>query len=108
MSNTFTNYKAKNVGTTPVVMVTAAAATQTTAIGLSLANTSLSPISVSGYVTNAGVNYYFINGATVAPGGCLNLFGGDGKLTLITGDAFTVVSSTASSFDAILSVLQIQ
>jgi hypothetical protein len=107
MANLFTRYTAKNIGTSASTLVTAASATQTTCIGLSVANTSTSPITVSVYITANAVNYYIINGMTIAPGGALNLFGGDGKLVLNTGDAFNVVSSAASSADAILSVLQI-
>jgi hypothetical protein len=107
MANTFTRYVAKSVGTTPVVLVTAASSTQTTAIGLTLANTTNSPITVSAYITASATNYYLINNATVPVGGSLALFGSDGKVVLNTGDAFTVVSSAASSADAVLSVLQI-
>ena len=107
MANTFTRYTAKSVGTTPIILVTPAASTQTTAIGLTLANTSTSPISVSVYVATSGVNYYIVNGATVPVGGSLALFGSDGKLVLNTGDALTVISSASASLDAILIVLQI-
>ena len=107
MANTFTRYTSKSVGTTPVVLVTAASATQTTAVGLTLSNTTTSPVIVDVYVTASAVNYYLVKAATVGVGGSLALFGADGKLVLNTGDAFTVVSSAASSVDAILSVLQI-
>ena len=107
MANTFTRYVSKNVGTTPVVLVTAASATQTTLIGLTLANTSASPITVSVYVTASATNYYLVNNATIPVGGSLALFGADGKLVLNTGDAFTVVSSAANSADVIVSALQI-
>ena len=107
MANTFTRYVAKNVGTTPVVLVTASAATQTTAIGLTLSNTTSSPITVSVYITASATNYYVINNAVVPVGSSLALFGADGKIVLNTGDAFTVVSSAATSADAILSCLQI-
>ena len=107
MANTFTRYTSKSVGTTPVVLVTAGSATQTTCIGLTLSNTTSSPITASVYVTASATNYYIVNSATIPVGGSLALFGGDGKLVLNTGDAFTVVSGTASSLDVILSVLQI-
>jgi hypothetical protein len=107
MANTFTRYVAKNVGTSASSLVTAGAATQTTVIGLSVANTSTSPINVSVFVTASGTDYYIVNNATIAVGGALALFGGDGKLVLNTGDVFKVVSSAANSADAILSVLQI-
>lgn len=106
-TNTFTRYTAKNVGTTPVVLVTAAASTQTTVIGLTAANTTTAPITVDAYVTASSVNYYVVKGATVPVGSSLALFGADGKIVLNTGDAFTVVASSASSADVILSCLQI-
>lgn len=107
MANTFTRYVAKNVGTTGNTLVTAAAATQTTVIGLSLSNTTTSPITANVYVVNSTVSYFILQNATVPVGGALYLFGGDGKLVMNTGDAFTVQTSTVNSADAILSVLQI-
>lgn len=106
-TNTFTRYTANNIGTTASTLVTAAASTQTTVIGLSVSNTSAAPITVDVFITASAVNYYIIKGATIAVGGALALFGSDGKLVLNTGDAFKVVSSAATSADAILSVLQI-
>ena len=107
MANTFTRYTAKAAGTTPVVLVTAASSTQTTVIGASLANITTSPITASMYVTASSNNYYIVKDATIPVGGSLTLFGADGKLVLNTGDALTVVSSTASSLDVITSALQI-
>lgn len=107
MANTFTRYVTKNISTTGNVMVTANAATQTTVIGLSISNTSVSPITANVYITASAVNYYIVNGATIPVGGALALFGGDGKLVLNTGDAFTVQTSANVAADAILSVLQI-
>jgi hypothetical protein len=106
-TNTFTRYVNKNVGTSPVVMVTAASSTQTTVIGLTLANTTSSPITASVYVTASAINYYIVNNATIPVGGSLALFGADGKLVLNTGDAFTVSASVATAMDAVLSCLQI-
>jgi hypothetical protein len=106
-TNTFTRYVAKNVGTSASTLVTAASATQTTVIGLTVANTTVSPITISVYVTASATNYYIVNNATIPVGGSLALFGADGKLVLNTGDAFNVISSAASSADAILSCLQI-
>ena len=106
-TNTFTRYVAKNVGTSASTLVTAASSTQTTVIGLTVANTTVSPITVSVYITASATNYYVVNNATIPVGGSLALFGADGKLVLNTGDAFNVISSAASSADAVLSCLQI-
>jgi hypothetical protein len=107
MANTFTRYINRNVGTSPVTMVTAASSTQTTVIGLTASNTTSSPITVDVYLVVSAANYYLVKSATVPVGGSLALFGADGKLVLNTGDAFTVVASAATSADFILSVLQI-
>ena len=107
MANTFTRYINRAVGTSPVTMVTASAATQTTVIGLTASNTTTSPITVDVYLVVSAANYDLVKGATVPVGGSLALFGSDGKLVLNTGDAFTVVASAATSADFILSVLQI-
>jgi hypothetical protein len=106
-TNTFTRYVNKGVGTSAVTMVTAASSTQTTVIGMTVANTTSSPITVSVYFTASATDYYIVNNATIPVGGSLALFGADGKLVLNTGDAFKVQSSAASSCDAILSCLQI-
>ena len=107
MANIFTSYAANNVGTSPVSLVTIAAATQTTAIGMTVANTSLSPITVDVYFTRSSVDYYLVKGADVPVGGALIVIGGDQKLVLITGDILKVKSSAITSADAILSVLNI-
>jgi hypothetical protein len=107
MANTFTRYLNKNVGTSAATVVTVGAATQTTIIGLSLANTTTSPITVSAYITASAVDYYLIKDATVPVGGTLVVVGGDQKTVLVTNDALKVISSAASSADVITSVLNI-
>ena len=107
MSNTFTRYVAKNVTTSANTLVTAASSTQTTVIGLSVSNTSNSPITANVFITTGAVNYYIVQGTTIPVGGALALFGGDGKLVLNTNDSFNVQASANNSCDAILSCLQI-
>lgn len=107
MANTFTRYLNKDVGTSAATVVTVGAATQTTVIGLSLANTSAAPITVSAYVTVSAVDYYLVKSATVPVGGSLVVVGGDQKFVMVTGDVLKVVSSAASSADVITSVLNI-
>jgi len=107
MPNTFTSYVNKNVGTSPATVVTVGASTQTTVIGMSVANTTSSPITVDAYITRSGVDYYLIETATVPVGSSLVIVGGDQKVVLITSDALKVVSSAASSADVVTSVLNI-
>ena len=107
MANTFTSYVNKDVGTSAATIVTVGAATQTTVIGMSCANTTTSPVTVDAYITRSAVNYYLIKGATVPVGGTLVIVGGDQKVVLTTSDALKVVSSAATSIDAVTSVLNI-
>ena len=107
MANTFTSYFNKDVGATAATVVTIGASTQTTIIGMSCANTTISPITVSAYITRSAVDYYLINSATVPVGGTLVIVGGDQKVVLITSDVLKVISSAATSMDAVTSVLNI-
>ncbi len=107
MANTFTSYLNKDVGTSAATVVTVGASTQTTVIGMSCSNTTASPVTVDAYITRSATNYYLIKGATVPVGGTLVIVGGDQKVVLVASDALKVVSSTASSIDAVTSVLEI-
>lgn len=107
MANTFTSYVQKDVGTSAATMVTVGGGTQTTLIGFSASNTTSSPITVDAYITRSAVDYYLIKGATVPVGSSLVIVGGDQKVVLIASDALKIVSSSASSVDAVASVLNI-
>jgi len=107
MANTFTSYMNKDVGTSPATVVTVGASTQTTIIGLDIANTTASPITADVYVTRSAVDYYLIKNAVVPVGGSLIVVGADQKVVLITSDALKVQTSAASSADVVTSVLNI-
>lgn len=107
MANNFNRYPAKDVGTTASSLFTVPAATKTTLIGVSCANTSISPVTVDVYITISGVDYYITKGATVAVGGAFVPVGGDMKVVMVAGDILKVKSSAAASVDAIASVLEI-
>jgi hypothetical protein len=107
MANTFKSNLSKNVGTSPATVYTCPAATQTTLIGLSVANTSASPITTDAYITRSAVDYYLIKTATVPVGGTLVIVGGDQKVVLEVGDVLKVVTSAASSADVAASYLEI-
>jgi hypothetical protein len=107
MPNTFTSYVNKNVGTSAATVVTVGASTQTTIIGMAVANTTTSPITTDVYFTRSAVDYYLIKGATVPVGSSLVVVGGDQKVVLITSDVLKVVTSAASSADVVTSVLNI-
>lgn len=107
MANTFKSDFNKDVGTSPATVYTCPAATQTTLIGLSVANTSASPITTDAYITRSAVDYYLIKTATVPVGGTLVIVGGDQKVVLEVGDVLKVVTSAASSADVAASYLEI-
>lgn len=107
MANTFTSYANKNVGTSAATVVTVGASTQTTIIGMAVANTTTSPITADVYFTRSAVDYYLIKNATVPVGSSLVVVGGDQKVVLITSDVLKVVTSAATSADVVTSVLNI-
>lgn len=107
MANQFTSYLAKDVGNVASTLVTVANATQTTMIGMSIANTSNADITASAYMTRSNVNYYIIKDASIPVGKTFVPVGGEQKTVLIAGDALKVVSSAANSADVIVSVLNI-
>jgi hypothetical protein len=107
MANTFTSYANKDVGTSAATVVTVGAGTQTTVVGMSVANTSASPITASAYFTRSAVDYYLIKSATVPVGSSLVLVGGDQKVVLVASDVLKVVTSAAASADVVTSVLNI-
>jgi len=107
MANTFKSYANKDVGTSAATVYTCPSSTQTTLIGLSMANTSASPIATDAYVTRSAVNYYLIKGATVPVGGSLVIVGGDQKVVLQPSDVLYILNSAATSGDCFASLLEI-
>lgn len=107
MANTFKSYPSKNVGTSAATIYTCPSSTQTTLIGLSVANVSISPITADAYITRSSVDYYLIKGATVPVGSALVIVGGDQKVVLEPTDVLKIVTSAASSADVACSLLEI-
>ena len=107
MANTFKNFLSKNVGTSAATVYTCPAATQTTIIGLSVANTTASPITCDAYLTSSAVDYYLIKSGVVPVGGALVVVGGDQKVVLEATDVLKVVTSAATSADVVCSLLEI-
>jgi len=104
MANTFKSYLAANI-TTQSTVLTGAVATQTTLIGLSLANTTNGAAAVTVTLSRSSVEYHVIKGAVVPAADTLVLYGGDQKLVLQSGDLLKVTSSAA--VDVIASVLEV-
>ena len=111
MANNFKIYTSAGIGTanTKVGSYTVGANTQTTIIGMTLANivANGTPITASVFVNNGTANTYLVRGAPIPAGGSLVVVGGDQKIVLTSGYSVYVNSSVASSVDVILSVLEI-
>jgi hypothetical protein len=104
MANTFKNFFSKEVSSNTVVY-TAGASTQTTVIGMTIANLLTTPVSANVVINSGGTDYYMVKDATIAPGGALVPVGGDQKLVLESTDSLAV--SATGNCDIILSVLEI-
>jgi hypothetical protein len=77
-----------------------------TLIGLSLANTVSTAITVSAKLNKTGgTSAFLVKDATVLPGGALVVVGGDQKLVLEAGDTVTAYASAGTSADAVVSYL---
>lgn len=108
MANTFKNSISASIGTSPVDVYTAGSGVTATVIGMTVANREASTITVDVQVTDTSgaVTAYLVSGAPVPAGGALVVIGGDQKVVLETTDKITVTSDTASSADAVLSLLE--
>lgn len=109
MANAFKRYTERSVGTTAVTVgsYTVGSSTETTLIGLTVANVYTASINVD-VVLNDGVNdTYVVKEAPVPTGGTLVVVGGDQKIVLEAGDSIKVSSSDAASADVIMSLLEI-
>lgn len=100
MANTFKSYQNTSV-TTETVVLTGPAATQTTVIGLSIANTASVPVYVDVKLNTA----YVVKKAPVPVGGALVVVGGDQKIVVETLDTIKVTST--GTVDVITSTLEI-
>ena len=104
MFEQFTNYVQKNVGTTPVTLLTVPANNQLLLNQLSCANVTNFNVTVSVSVQRSGTEAFVVRNATVPAGSALTCVSRqDQKIVLMAGDTVRVVSSTATSIDVIAS-----
>jgi hypothetical protein len=109
MANNFKRKLSSNVSNTFTIVgaYTVGGATQTTIIGLSVANRVASQILVDVTLDTGSSNTYLIKEAPIPSGGSLVVVGGDQKIVLETNDKIQVKSDTANSADVIMSILEI-
>jgi hypothetical protein len=108
MANAFKLVTDTGVGTSAATIHTGAGSTETTIIGLTIANIVTSQIEVDVQIeNNDGDNIYLIKAAPVPVGSSLVVVGGEQKVVLNASDVLKVTSNTASSADVALSILEI-
>ena len=109
MANSFKRKLSRSIGTslTAVGSYTVGAATEVTVIGLAVSNTTSSQILVDATVYDGANDTYLIKEAPVPSGGSLVIIGGDQKVVLEVGDSLRIKSDTATSVDAVMSILEI-
>ena len=109
MANAFKNKTHRQIGTTltKIEAYDCPGSTETTIIGLTIANTSASAIDVDATLNDGTNDFYIVKAAPVPVGASLVVIGGDQKVVLMPGDSVKVRSDTATSADAIMSILEI-
>jgi len=100
MANAFKSYQSTSV-TTETTVLTGPSATETTVIGLSIANTSSSTATVDVKLNTA----YMVKAAPIPVGGSLVVVGGDQKVVVEATDTIKVTSDV--TVDVITSTLEI-
>jgi hypothetical protein len=104
MANTFKNHFLVSSGTAANVVV-GPAETQTTVIGMSIANITANPILANVTITSAGTTYSMIFNAQVPVGSTLVPIGNNQKLVVESGDHVRV--QTTGAAHVIASVVEI-
>lgn len=104
MANYFKSFPTAAV-TGETTVYTCPASTETTIIGMTIANTTASSITCSVKFSDGVTPVFLIKDATVLPGGALVPVGGDQKVVLNAADFIAVSASGAA--DVLLSVLEV-
>ena len=103
MAQDFERNIARNIGTSASTLRTANS--DDAVVGINIANVHTSQILVDVYVTSSSADYYLVKDAPIPTGSSLQVLDGGAKIVLQSGDALKIVSNTASSCDAWVSVV---
>ena len=111
MANAFKTFSAKNIDTASTgetTLYTCPSSTETTIIGLNIANILTVSITVNvQLINNDGDNVHIVKSAIVPVGSSLVAVGGDQKIVMNASDILRITASQASAADVTLSVLEI-
>lgn len=109
MANAFKRKLSRSVGVTPTIVgaYTVPSATQVTVIGLVVSNTSVASVLVDVTVYDGANDTHLVKSCPIPAGGSVIVVGGDQKLVLEVGDSVRIKSDTATSIDAVMSILEL-
>lgn len=106
MANIFKSYTDSSIGTVVADVYTVPASTTSVVIGCNLSNRTGDLVNANLIIAKSvGDDVYLIRNIPI-PNGSSFEFNGGNKIILETGDKIQVSSDTASSIDAIVSVLE--
>lgn len=106
MAVTLKSRSSKNVGTASVLVGNYTAPVAAVIIGLSIANIKPFAVACNVYFSNTSANTALASNVTIPSGAAFVPIGGDQKIILQVGYGIRVSSNTASSLDAVLSVME--
>ena len=106
MAQNFKRYIARSIGASAVPIPNGANfSTNDAVVGINLANIAATAITASVFIKNNNLDYYLVKDAPIPSGGALQLLDGGAKVVVQSGDRLYVISDTANSLDAWVSVV---
>ena len=103
MAQNFRNDLQRNVGTSPVTLITGG--DFDAVIGIRICNTTASTVLASCQIVNGGNDHFLAKNVSIPPNSAIELIQGGAKIVLANGDVLEAVSDTASSLDVVLSYI---
>ena len=104
MAQDFRNNLQRNVGTSPVTLITAG--DFDAVIGIRICNvTTTSTVLASCQIVNGGNDHFIAKNVSVPPNSAIELIQGGAKIVLANGDVLKAQSDTASSLDIVTSFI---
>ena len=103
MAQDFRNNLQRNVGTSPVTLVTGG--DYDAVIGIRICNTTTSAVLASCQIVNGGNDHFIAKEVSVPPNSAIELIQGGAKIVLQNNDTLKAQSNTASSLDIVTSFI---
>ena len=107
MPNTFKSTANVNIETTGNTIYTCPSATQTTLIGMTIANKTAGTVTANLHLRRSGVDVVVLANVPILSGSTLVPIGGDQKLVMQATDVLRANVSTNTSVDIVASLLEI-